>query len=105
MPLGQTEYSGTLPAPAADCRFVAPVVTAVPSDPAAEPHQRIGPAKAIFPAGSSVAQQPQLANTYICERPPAVIIPGAVSFGGEPAGLGRAVWAAGELDDAQRPGV
>ncbi len=98
VPLGQAEYSGTLPAPAADCRFVAPVVTAVPADPAASPHQRIGPAKAVFPAGSSVAQQPQLANTYICERPPADIIPGAVAFGGEPAGLGRAVWAAGELE-------
>lgn len=97
VPLGQTEYSGTLPAPAADCRFVAPVVTALPADPAASPHQRRGPAKAVFPVGSSVAQQPQLANSYICERPPAVIIPGAVSFGGEPAGLGRAVWAAGEL--------
>jgi hypothetical protein len=95
--LGQTEYIGTMPAPAADCRFVAPVVTAIPIDPTATAHHQFGPAKAIFPIGSSVAQQPQLLNTYVCERPPAPVLFGTVNYGGEPPGLGRAVWAAGEL--------
>jgi len=97
---GSRQFSTALPGPFFPVPlYLAPVVVAVPSDPAITPHQRIGPAKALFPPGTSPFSQPQLQNVYTRTNPPLLILTvGSVSFGGEPAGLGRAVWAAGEVE-------
>jgi hypothetical protein len=100
---GTRQFSTTLPARVGPpIRYLAPVVVAVPSDPALTPHERIGPAKAVFPAGTTLRSHPELQNTYISYTggPPVlnVSFAGPVSFGGQPAGLGRAVWAAGEVE-------
>lgn len=100
LPAGTRQFSSALPAVFFPVPlYLAPVVVAVPSDPAITPHQRIGPAKALFPPGTSPFSQPQLQNVYTRTNPPLLILNfGSVSFGGEPAGLGRAVWAAGEVE-------
>lgn len=79
--------------------YLAPVVVADPSDPADTAHERIGPAVAVFPSGTSPLGQPQLENTFVCVHPP-FLMPsiGAVSFGGEPAGSDRAVWTIGGVE-------
>ena len=78
--------------------YLAPVVTAVPSDPEGTEHERIGPARPLFPAGTNPFHQPELANSYVCTFIPPGVIVDTVSFGGEPGGAGRAVWAAGEVE-------
>jgi len=97
---GSRQFSTALPGPFFPVPlYLAPVVVAVPTDPAITPHQRIGPAKPLFPSGTSPFSQPQLQNVYTRTNPPLLILNfGSVSFGGEPAGLGRAVWAAGEVE-------
>jgi len=91
----------TLPVvmPADPLYYLAPVVVAVPADPADTAHERIGPAVAIFPGGTSPLGQPQLENLFVCIHPPLLMpIIGAVSFGGEPAGAERAVWSTGPVE-------
>jgi hypothetical protein len=96
-PPGARWVSGALPGPIADpYLFLAPVVVAIPIDPAATPHQRIGPARPIFPALTSAAAQPKLGTVFRWIHPPPLIVhTGPVSFGGEPAWPGRAAWSFG----------
>ena len=97
---GSRDHSFTLPAPMVGApRYLAPMVVAVPSDPAITPHERIGPAKAVFPTGTDPASQPLLQNVYNRTTPPLLgITSHSVSFGGQPPASGRAVWAAGEVE-------
>jgi hypothetical protein len=74
------------------------MVVAEPVDPADTPHERIGPAVALFPAGTSPFGQLELQNVYLRFPPVGPPAPGAVSFGGEPAGTDRAVWSDGPVE-------
>ena len=95
---GQSDADVVMPAVmvAPPCYYVAPRVTAVMSDPAdIPPPPRIGPAR---PIGSTVWRpQPQLSNMYVAINGAMFYFP-PVSFTGEPAGSGRAVWTAGEVE-------
>jgi hypothetical protein len=78
--------------------YVMPSVTAMPIDPmAATPDPDHGPARPVFPVGTAAAGQPGVLPTFRYTRPPLLILYfDSISFGGEPAGGGRAVWTFGE---------
>jgi hypothetical protein len=91
VPPGIHSFSAPAPGLLGDHRlFLAPVVRAVPKDPATTPHQRIGPARPIFRATANPLAQFTLWNQFTYLHPPLGL--GAVSFGGPPPGFGRAVW-------------
>jgi hypothetical protein len=65
------------------------------SPPPPTPHVGPGPARAIFPADSTVVGQPVLQTPFSfwhVPSPPAGIIPQAVSFAGPKPAMPRAVW-------------
>ena len=110
VPVGTRQFRPVLPDPVdvEDCRYVAPMVIAYPSDGSMTPHERIGPARAIYPPNPSgmegwgdVNDRWEMSdsfNYHIPPSPPNPMFGGPVSFGGEPPGLGRAVWTAGEVE-------
>lgn len=87
--------------------FLAPVVTAVPKDATQTPHERIGPARAVFRPTSSL--QPfvplQLNSMFTAtpkNTPPnmAVTLSAPVSYGGKPAGSKTAVWPSDNVEES-----
>ena len=91
-----TALPAVLPTP---LYYVAPVVVAVPSDPALTPHERIGPAIAVFPDQTGPVSQPQLQNVYIRTSPPLLLIfSHRVLPVGPPPASGRVLWPVGQVD-------
>lgn len=100
VPAGTHEYSGKLASPlSAGAYYLAPVVSATPSDPKSLTlHHRVGPARAIFP--SSITPQLTLAHMFWVDRlkPPAMFTSAMpVSFNGAPQGTDSAVWQAAKV--------
>jgi len=98
LPAGSREFSGVVVPAVSPIYYLAPVVVAVPADPAAPlPPPRIGPARAVFPpAWPAMMFQPSLQNVFISYQPAHPPQLHGVSFGGDPGGPTPAVWAAGE---------
>lgn len=99
-PRGARWVSAPLAGVVADPRlFLAPVVVAIPVDPLTmTAHERIGPARAVFRAGTNAAAQLQFQAQW-WRHPLAVpgwqVMPLAP---GEPPGIGRAVWPAWQVE-------
>jgi hypothetical protein len=118
MPFGATVLTATVPAgihehsaklsipPSASAYYLAPIVSATPSDPnSLTLHQRTGPARAIFPASLGIAGiQFNLSSMFTFSQ----VMQGSqgnvaamgmnpVSFNGPPAGSGLAVWQAAKI--------
>jgi len=94
---GARQHSGVLQtAKPAEVHYLAPVVVAVPKDAQNQtPHQRMGPARAVFPAALSLTLPTvKLADFFSGDMAtnPLVTYLQAVSWGGPPPGTTHAVW-------------